>query len=519
MGIRDLLTLLRPVSIDRHISEYHGCKVVIDGSGWIHRSAAQCAFDVVHEFLPKPKLASKLTPHVEKNDSTEFTGLGKRKENPNHSKSHNEKSDILLTQEISNAKKKTKYTMKITEKQFDHPLIAHFLSLCELLQTHGLDFVLVFDGQYLAAKSNEAGKRKQSRQTALKEGYRYLNAGDKIRAEQYFRKAITVTTRMKYLIIETVRRKGYKFIVAPYEADSQLAYFCKTQDRARGITLNPGEMKQIKQVSENIYGVLPPVDWKADAVISEDSDCLVYGCPKLLCKLTVDGNCVEICQKYVRSLGPQSQRPSPQIVFSHFNQADFLAFCILLGCDTCSRIPSIGKIKAFHLIQKRIEKKNIDILTTTDQRQNREQDISIEETNESTNKESNEDINKRSKEDKLDSMSCPFILKKFPGLFVDPIPLINEAKLHLSGSQRKLGIPKDYLKNFTVAALLFRFATVYDLESRKLVPLWGNEESYVKELVGYEDVLGKRLLTSDTVLQQLVTGNLNPKTLEPWEFV
>lgn len=52
-------------------------------------------------------------------------------------------------------------------------------------------------------------------------------------------------------------------VIAPYEADSQIAYMVK-----EGI---------------------------ADFAISEDSDLIAYGCPKLLMKLNFNGYCKVFC--------------------------------------------------------------------------------------------------------------------------------------------------------------------------------------------------------------------------------
>jgi exonuclease-1 len=59
-----------------------------------------------------------------------------------------------------------------------------------------------------------------------------------------------------------LRKINIEFIVAPYEADAQLAYLCK-----------------INRIS---------------AVITEDSDLLCFGCPNVLFKLDQNGNCVLI---------------------------------------------------------------------------------------------------------------------------------------------------------------------------------------------------------------------------------
>ncbi len=49
--------------------------------------------------------------------------------------------------------------------------------------------------------------------------------------------------------MQVLKREGVEFIVAPYEADAQLAYLAISGD--------------------------------VDAVITEDSDLLAYGCPKV----------------------------------------------------------------------------------------------------------------------------------------------------------------------------------------------------------------------------------------------
>lgn len=54
---------------------------------------------------------------------------------------------------------------------------------------------------------------------------------------------------MAYNLIKVLQSEGVEFIVAPYEADAQLAY----------LALN------------NLV----------DAVITEDSDLVVYGCPRV----------------------------------------------------------------------------------------------------------------------------------------------------------------------------------------------------------------------------------------------
>lgn len=63
-------------------------------------------------------------------------------------------------------------------------------------------------------------------------------------------------------VIKGLKHEGVPYVVAPYEADAQLAYL----ERA---------------------GVV-------DGVITEDSDLLVFGCKNVVFKLDSDGNCINI---------------------------------------------------------------------------------------------------------------------------------------------------------------------------------------------------------------------------------
>jgi exonuclease-1 len=69
------------------------------------------------------------------------------------------------------------------------------------------------------------------------------------RASEYFQRAVDVTPTMARRVIDAIRGMGVQCIVAPYEADAQLA-FLATQDFV-------------------------------DVVITEDSDLLAYGCPRV----------------------------------------------------------------------------------------------------------------------------------------------------------------------------------------------------------------------------------------------
>jgi exonuclease-1 len=101
-------------------------------------------------------------------------------------------------------------------------------------------------------------------------------------------------------LVKCLKARGDDFYIAPYEADSQLAFLAKS-------------------------GMV-------SAVITEDSDLLVFGCPKVLFKLDNSGSCVEINQADFGNIKGMK--------FWSFDR--FRQMCILSGCDYLESPPGIG---------------------------------------------------------------------------------------------------------------------------------------------------------------------------------
>ena len=94
---------------------------------------------------------------------------------------------------------------------------------------------------------NFVGNRERADNQEL--GLEHLERGNHLGARQAFSRAVEVTPEMAQKLIKILKKRGIRFVVAPYEADAQLAYLAKCGT--------------------------------VDFVISEDSDCLVYGCEKV----------------------------------------------------------------------------------------------------------------------------------------------------------------------------------------------------------------------------------------------
>ena len=120
---------------------------------------------------------------------------------------------------------------------------------------------------------------------------------------------------MAFEVILKLREMNVEYLVAPYEADAQLAYLYRI---------------------EYIF-----------AVISVDSDLLPFGCLRLLTKYK-NGWVKEIdLTKLQNNMTPLN--------FSKFTFEMFLQFCIFCGCDYLPQIPGIGP-KTAHQYMLRCKK-------------------------------------------------------------------------------------------------------------------------------------------------------------------
>ncbi|CAI5496324.1 unnamed protein product [Closterium sp. Naga37s-1] len=106
---------------------------------------------------------------------------------------------------------------------------------------------------------------------------------------------------------DVLRQEHVEYVVAPYEADAQMAYMCAT-------------------------GLV-------HAVITEDSDLIPYSCPRVLFKMDNGGNGDEIIYANVC----QSQ----ELALADFTPQMVLEMCILSGCDYLDSLPKIG-LKTAH---------------------------------------------------------------------------------------------------------------------------------------------------------------------------
>ncbi|XP_050750064.1 exonuclease 1 isoform X3 [Gymnogyps californianus] len=188
--------------------------------------------------------------------------------------------------------------------------VAFCMKLVDMLLSFGIKPILVFDGCTLPSKKEVEKARREKRQASLLKGKQLLQEGKLSEARECFGRSVNVTHLMAHEVIKAARARGVDCIVAPYEADAQLAYLNKT-------------------------GMV-------QAIITEDSDLLAFGCKKVFLKIDKFGNGLEIDQA---RLGNCKQ------LGNVFTEEKFRYMCILSGCDYLSSIHGIGLAKACKLLK------------------------------------------------------------------------------------------------------------------------------------------------------------------------
>jgi exonuclease-1 len=176
--------------------------------------------------------------------------------------------------------------------------IKYCLSFLDVLLENGLEVTMVFDGAALKAKSGTEDDRRESRKKNLQIANDFYANHDLKNARNYYTRAVDVTPKMAAELLQVIEmsRQNVKCIVAPHEADAQLAFLSRNN--------------------------------LVDIIISEDSDCVVYGCKDILFKLNRDGTCDRLIVDDI-----YNRFIDNKFDLRGFTYEMFLSMCIISGCD------------------------------------------------------------------------------------------------------------------------------------------------------------------------------------------
>ncbi|KAI9488331.1 PIN domain-like protein [Zychaea mexicana] len=203
-------------------------------------------------------------------------------------------------------------SMELALEEATTKYIDYFMRLVSLLEFYKVVPYIVFDGQALPIKGATVEERRRRRTEALAKGKELLKQGKQREATECFQHSIHVTPHMIQQVVKALNAKKIKHIVAPYEADAQLTHLINTN--------------------------------KVDAVITEDSDLLVFGCHTVLFKMNQYGEGIRIQQGNLSA--------AKEIDLQGWDQTRIRHMCILSGCDYLASLPGIGLKSAHKLLKK-----------------------------------------------------------------------------------------------------------------------------------------------------------------------
>ncbi|GLJ40054.1 hypothetical protein SUGI_0820140 [Cryptomeria japonica] len=190
--------------------------------------------------------------------------------------------------------------------------IEYCMHRVNLLRHHGVKPILVFDGGLLPMKAEQETKRARVRKENLERAIEHESCGNNAAAYECYQKAVDISPLIAFQLIQVLRQENVDYIVAPYEADAQMTYL------------------SIKR--------------HVEAVITEDSDLIPFGCLRIIFKMDKYGNGVEF--QYAELAR------NKDLSFTSFTKEMVLEMCILSGCDYLQSLQGMGLKRAHGLIKR-----------------------------------------------------------------------------------------------------------------------------------------------------------------------
>lgn len=165
------------------------------------------------------------------------------------------------------------------------------------------------DGQRLECKSDNKLFRTNRRSIYSLKSDNNNQSNDKEDIDQmviYQKYASEITKDHFYMFIDFLKYKEVDFLIAPYEADSQLAFMYKTNT--------------------------------IDYILTEDSDLIAYGCFKIIRRLKKNGECM------VLNIDNKNKKKISATIlnFLEMNDIDRIRCCILSGCDYLPNVKGLA---------------------------------------------------------------------------------------------------------------------------------------------------------------------------------
>lgn len=198
-------------------------------------------------------------------------------------------------------------------------LLGASLRITRLMVEYQIKPVLIFDGAPNILKLKVLEERRMQRAKALKEWEEEIRIGNFRKA---FSKAVVSATLSRELVKDSVdmfKLMGLPAIFAPEDAEAQAAYMCERNDV-----------------------------W---AVATQDFDALLYGSPKIVRYVTIQGTDFLPSKNIIKPLTPELISLNETLKALDLTREQLVDVAILVGTDFNKGIAGVGPKKAYNLIK------------------------------------------------------------------------------------------------------------------------------------------------------------------------
>lgn len=197
------------------------------------------------------------------------------------------------------------------------------LKMIGLLRQYNIKCIAVFDGKKLPAKQKEIETRQKNKEENLLLAEVFDTAGNVEESKKLKNRSIFVEPIHVNTLLNILNKLGVETIVAPYEADAEIAYLYR----------------------EHLI----------DFAISEDSDLISYGVKKIAYKLDEKGDFSLLDLEnldFINSLKDINEDIINAKFLANLSHLRLVQFCVLLGCDYLKSPKGLGYKGVVKLFRK-----------------------------------------------------------------------------------------------------------------------------------------------------------------------
>lgn len=320
MGIKGLLPCLQSITKNVSLEKYRGLTAAVDAMCWLHKGV----FTGDVQALAKYQFQVSEQEHQQQKEQENSKSYQEQRHESQQDDDVDEFVKRINFDQFATARKPKNQQMQSIAAATIGPSVEAKMAMTKCAdyvirhsqrvnKEHGVELILVIDGGSLPSKKSINEKRRLDRADAYQKGLQADRRGDNREARKQFSRACSISHEIRRELISQCEQKGIPFIVAPYEADAQLAQLAHS-----------GEV---------------------ELVITEDSDLLAYACPRVLFKIdlkTGRGDEIQVMRDLALNY---------PLSFSNWNHDMFVYMCILSGCDYCEGVPGIGIQTAHKLVR------------------------------------------------------------------------------------------------------------------------------------------------------------------------